>query len=67
MATVALTGTAVALSREPGADCVNDIDGGGGGDATIVVEAIAAFDGVVAAEEAVMETTAPDGTPAGAV
>ncbi len=62
-----LTGACVALTSEAGGACVNESDGGGGGVATMIVVAKAGFDGVVAAEDAVMMTAAPDGTVAGAV
>ncbi len=46
---------------------MNESEGSCGGDATMLVEAIAALADVVAAEDAVIVTTIPDGTVAGAV
>lgn len=66
LATVTLTGTCVTLTSVAGGGCVKD-SVGGGGDATMVVVAIAAFEGVIAANEAVIVTTAPSGTEVGAV
>ncbi len=66
-ATVAATTTGLALNIDAGGGCVNVTVSAGGGDATIVVVTIAGFEGADAAEEAVMVTTFPSGTIAGAV
>ena len=63
-AIVTLTGACAAAVIEVGGACVKARDGGA---ATTVVMAIAGFDGVVAGEEAVIVTTPPVGTEAGAV
>jgi hypothetical protein len=66
-ATATPIGVCAALTSDVGGVCVNDSDGGGGGVATIVVVAMAEFEGVVAPEEAVIVTTLPVGTLAGAL
>ena len=65
-ATVTLTGTEAVLTSEVGGVCVNE-SVGETGEATMVVNAAAAFEGVVAAEEALIVTRPPVGTDAGAV
>ena len=67
MATLTPTEACVVLTSDAGGACVKDSVRGGGGDATIVVVAMAEFEGVVAAEDAVIVTTLPVGTLAGAV
>jgi hypothetical protein len=67
LATIAAIGSCVALTSAVGGVCWNDNEGGAGGPAIIVVTATAEFDGVVAAEDAVIATTFPFGTEAGAV
>ena len=54
------------LTSEAGGVCVNE-SAGETGEATMVVNAAAAFEGDVAAEEAVIVIRPPVGTDAGAV
>jgi len=65
-ATAALTEVEAVLTSEAGGVCVNE-SVGETGEATMVVNVTAAFEGVVAAEEAVIVTRPPVGTDAGAV
>ncbi len=67
MATTAAMDSCAVLVRTAGGAGANDNEGGGGGAATMVVTATAGLDGVVAEEDAVIATTVPFGTEAGAV
>lgn len=59
LATVALTDACASEVIVDGGCCWNEIDGGA---ATMVVKATAEFEGVEAAEDAVIVTTPPEGT-----
>jgi len=55
------------LLNDAGGDCTNESIGGGGGVAMMLVTATPGFEGVGAADDAVIVTTLPCGTLAGAV
>jgi hypothetical protein len=66
-ATTTVTGTDPVLTSEPGKVEVNESEGDGGGPCVMVVVVAAEFEGVVAAEAAMILTALPVGTAAGAV